>query len=45
MRVLCESKDIKDIMLIIMVIIVIVNKNIMICFKKCENNVYMYVFN
>lgn len=45
MRVLCESKDIKDITLIIMAIIAIVNKNIMTRFKKCENNVYMYVPN
>lgn len=40
---MCESKDIKDITMIIMAIIAIINDNIITCFKKCGNNIYRYV--
>lgn len=40
---MCESKNVNDITMRIMAIIAILNNNIITCFKKCENNIYMYV--
>lgn len=40
---MCESKNVDDMTMRVMAIIAIINNNIIRRFKKCENNIYMYV--